>query len=299
MTDRCPNLDWKAAADRLRSADRIAITSHVRSDVDGIGSAIALCRWLHAIGKEARILLPEVVDVSERRRLGPLVSAVTNCDGPTICIDHHINKDRRFADLDVIDPTAPSTGVLIWELFEHVEWEPDSVAVQAIYATLVADTGSFRFSNTTAAALRLAADLVDRGVQPQRVWRAVLGTYSQPRIRLAARALGQLELACDGRLAWFAVSTEALEELDASVADADGLIEYLRLIATVRAAIFFIELPGGEVKISFRCEDGLDVNALATRWGGGGHRHASGAVIPGALPAVVDEVVSVAKGLFE
>lgn len=322
--------EWQPLVRALKTSDKLVLTTHVRPDTDGVGSEIALHRYLCAAGKQARIinpgrLLPNlslldpegrveafdpscaefireatviVLDVSERERLGPLLPLLKEHTKTTICIDHHINEDRLFATINLIDPTASATGVLIWELLRQVDYDVDPVCAQALYATIVADTGSFRFSNTTAEVLRLAADLIDLGADPQPISKAVLGTYSKPKVRLLARALSDLSFDCDERLVWCAVSMRMLESVEASAEDAEGLVEYLRLQGSVQAAVFFIEVGEQRVKISFRSENSVDVNRLAMSWGGGGHRHAAGAVVEGPLPEVVDRVVDSARSLF-
>ena len=323
-------LDWSPVIDVVERSEQFVLTTHVRPDTDGIGSEIALHRYLSSIGKQVRVINPGppppnlrmldpdgvvasfspadeafirdativVLDVSERDRLGPLVPLLDDFRGTSVCIDHHINKHRRFADINVIDPAAPATGALVFQALQALSADIDPVIAQALYATIVADTGSFRFSNTTAQVMRLAADLVDLGAEPHKVSRLVLGMYNRPKMVLLGHTLSQLQVDCDDRLTWCVVSRARLDEAAATVEDADGLVEYLRLHRRVCAAVFFVELEDERVKVSFRSEDGYDVNRLAARWGGGGHRHAAGAIIPGPLPEVVDRVIGSARELF-
>lgn len=320
-------IDWEPVTAALRASARIALATHIRPDTDGIGSEVALHRGLSRLGKDVRILNPDpllerlhfldpdravqkfrredakflsgatlvVVDTSERDRLGPIADFVGHGGATSICIDHHVNEHRRFATLDLIVPRAASTGVLICALLEELGVEFDQVIAQAIYATLVADTGSFRFSNTDSGVFRLAGDLLDLGADPHQVNRGVLGDYSAEKLKLLSYAIQGSGLECDGRLSWFAVSRQMLEEASAAEEDAEGLVEYLRLQRGVRAVVYFIEREDKKVRVSFRSEDGLDVRTLASRWGGGGHRHAAGALLPGPLERVVTEVVDTAK----
>ncbi len=321
------HVDWSPALKALTASAKVVLTTHVRSDTDGIGSEIALHRWLSRTGHEVRVrnaeglprrlafldpdgavqaFSPEdeafveqatvvVLDVSERERLGPMAPLVARHPGTTICIDHHVNVDRRFATIDVIEAAAPATGVLVSEMLQEAGVKLDGVIASALYATIVADTGSFRFSNTTSDLLRLAGDLVDAGADPQTIHRGVLGTYTRGQLKLLSRTVEGTAFECDGRLAWFAASQAMLDEAGASEADAEGLVEYLRLVEGVRAAIYLVEARGGGVKVSFRSEAPIDVNGLATTWGGGGHRHASGAFLRLPFDQAVREVVERAK----
>lgn len=320
-------LDWAPVLGAFQKNENFTLTTHVRPDTDGIGSEIALHRWLSRQGKQVRILNPDaipdrllvldpdrgvqpfreadagyvrssvvvVLDVSECDRLGPLTPHVRANGNLSICIDHHINEGRRFASIDVIEPRAPATGVLVGECLRAAGAEIDAVIASALYATIVADTGSFRFSNTTAAVMRTAADLIDLGANPLEIHRAVLGNYSIEKIRLLAATLAGAQFALEGRLAWFAITQPMFLETGAGEEDTEGLVEYLRLVRGVQAAIMFVENAPGRIKVSFRSEPGIDVNRLAQQWGGGGHRHASGATLRGRVEDLVDEVVGRAR----
>lgn len=323
-------LDWTPALGVIAKSTRLVLTTHVRPDPDGIGSEIALDRELRRMGKDSRILnqdelLPNlalldpdgrvrmvqesdrdfvlgatviVLDVSERERLGPIGSMLTHHAGPSLCIDHHIRAKTSFATFEFIDPTAPSTGVLVWELLRELGADIDAVTAQAIFATIVADTGSFRHSNTTSEVMRLAADLIELGASPPPVARAVLGAFSEPKMRLLAGLLSNYQRVSDGRLSYHGITLAAFRAAEASDADAEGLVEYLRLAAGVEVGLLFLELADGRVKVSFRCQAPNDVNAIARRYGGGGHKHASGATLNGPLEQAMAEVVAATQELF-
>ena len=136
---------------------------------------------------------------------------------------------------------AASTGLLLFDLLGALEAPLDTVTAQAIYATIVADTGSFRFSNTSEEVLRVAADLIAAGANPQLVHRAVLGSYTRGRFQLLARGLEAAELEASDRVAWSYISRKMLEETSASEDEVSGLIEYLRLLEGVKVAILMVE----------------------------------------------------------
>jgi phosphoesterase RecJ-like protein len=327
---RLPELgrvDWAPLVGAVRAAPRLALVTHVAADTDGIGSELALHRHFVAAGREARILNPDplpphlrfldpdravesyrpgdaafllaaavvVLDVSDRRRLGAMAEPLERHPGPVICIDHHANERHCFGSHEVIEPRAPSTGTLVAELLQAMGAAIDPGIAEALYATIVADTGGFRFSNTSSHVLRLAADLVDLGADPQRVYRGVLASYRLEKVRLLGQTLGGATVECGGRLAWYRLTRAAFAETGASPGDIDGLVEYLRLPDGVQVAVLLVEQAERRVKVSFRSEPGLDVNRLAARWGGGGHLHAAGATIDGPLEAVAEQVVATVK----
>ena len=326
------SVDWSVAAEALERGREFVLTTHVHPDTDGIGSQIALYRYLWSTGRSAHILnsatlhdrlqfldptravraytsedaaLMEradtiiVLDVNELHRLGGLAKHLRNTSAEVIVIDHHANETEHFGTINIIEPAAASTGMLVYDLLVRVGAKIDRVAAQAIYATIVADTGSFRFSNTSADVMRIAADLIELGANPQEVYRGVLGSYTPQRFQLLSRALGAMQIECDGALSWLFLSSQMLEQTGADERDVDGLIEYLRLLRGVRVTVLLLQVGEELVKLSLRSEEDVDVNLFASRWGGGGHVHAAGATISGTPDKIVKDVVAEAVQLLK
>ncbi|MBX6365497.1 MAG: bifunctional oligoribonuclease/PAP phosphatase NrnA [Gemmatimonadetes bacterium] len=313
----------------LDAARRIVLTTHVNADGDAVGSEVALALWLAARGKHVRIanptpfpepfayLVPDrallvdagdardaveqadlvvVLDTGEPKRIGRIFPLV---DGrPLALLDHHPESQPAIpADAVVRDPTACATGELIFDLLRLAvgdEAWPAGVA-EAIYAAIVTDTGSFRFSNTTPRAHAIAAELLRRGVDPEEAYRRIYGTVPLRRIRLLRAALERLEV--DERLpiTWITVPRKLMEECGATGEDLDGLVEHARSIEGTEVALLFRETVEGGTKVSLRSNGRVDVNAIARQFGGGGHVKASGILLGAPLEEATARVLEATR----
>jgi len=325
-----------AALNALHRAERVVLTTHVNADGDGAGSQVALGAWCRARGKKAWIvnptsfpkslsfLLPEegwvldagssqarsvvgeadlavVLDTGEKTRIGAVHDLFRPL--PTVILDHHPQGSDSIEGIVLRDPDACATGELVFDLLLEAggPWPP--AAVQGLYVAVMADTGSFRFSNSSPAAHRIVADLIEKGADPEGLYRMVYSNVPLRRFQLLQAALGHLEVDPGGRMAWITVPTDAFQRLGARPEDIEGVVDYPRDIEGVEIAMLFRETAKGSTKISFRSNGGLDVNDLARRFGGGGHAKASGAVMEGPLEevreSVLEEVRSVLGGRIQ
>jgi phosphoesterase RecJ-like protein len=312
----------------LVSGRRVCLTTHVNPDGDGLGSEVALAHLLAARGLTVSICNPTptpdrfgflfadlpgvdrtakavtelrradlimVLDISELSRLGGLAATVEACGVPVACIDHHVSPGALPDGPRYIDSRAAATGELIYRLATELDWSVDRAAARALYVALVTDTGSFRFSNTTPATLRVAADLLERGVDPEAVYRDVYASGPVGRPRLLAEVLDTLVYEPDPGLAWLTVPRGALERHGVDADDLDGAVEHARAIGGVRLALLFREVSAGRIKVSFRSVGSVDVAALARQFGGGGHTKAAGAAIVGSLDTVQAAVLAASR----
>jgi phosphoesterase RecJ-like protein len=167
--------------------------------------------------------------------------------------------------------------------------------VRGLYVAILADTGSFRFSNTSPEAHQIAADLIRRGADPEELYRQVYGNLPLRKLKLIQSALAELEVDSDGGVAWMTVPTRAFDELGATADDIEGLVDYPRDINGVEVGLLFRETAKGATKVSFRSNGDVDVNALARAFGGGGHVKASGALVDGPLPEVRKKVLDAVR----
>jgi len=152
-------------------------------------------------------------------------------------------------------------------------------AAANLYAAILTDTGSFRHGNTSPAALRAAASLVEAGADPAAIAEGLFGQRDPREFRLLAEALGSLAVSSDGRVAWIEVSRAAQERAGAGLEVTEDFIEYPRTLAGVRVAVVFKEVSPAEVKVSLRSRGTLDVRRVAVALGGGGHRNAAGCTL--------------------
>lgn len=312
------NANLHEIAELLRSRQKFAIMSHVRPDGDALGSTLALALSLRELGKEVRAWNEEGVlekysflpaaellttpgepedfdvaialDTATRNRLGTSLHGVRNAS-LWLNIDHH-PSNPRYGDLNYIDPTAPATGQILFDLLTAADLPMTPEIAENLYAAISTDTGSFQYPNTTARTFEIAAELIRRGVNVGRTSQLLYENYPRRRIELLRDLLSTMEFACDGRLAWFSLSQASAEALQVLPEDNEGLIDHLRAIEGVVVAIFFEELTDGKVRVSMRSKTpAVDVCAICVGFGGGGHTLAAGARVAGSLPEVCRKVV--------
>lgn len=302
------------------------LTTHVNADGDGVGSEIALWYMLRAQGISVKIanptripdrfdfLIPEGADASQHAvreieradivasldigditRLGELATVIDRRQPPFVCIDHHVGPVRLPPGPCLIAPDATATAELIFDLASVAGWPLTAESAQALYVGLLTDTGGFRFSNTTARALRVAAALLEKGVDPEEVYASVYASAPEGRVRLLAEVLQTLVVEPDVGLAWVSVPADALRRHEVTPDDLDGIVEFPRSIAGVRLALLFRHIGNGRIKVSFRSMGAVDVAALAHEFGGGGHHRAAGASLAGTMADVEEQVLTAAR----
>ncbi len=307
---------------------RICLVTHVHPDGDGLGSQVALVHLLRGAGLDATIANPTptpdrfgflfadlpgvdrsekavrelrqadlviVLDIADLSRLGSLATTVAERGVPVACIDHHVGPGVLPPGPRLVDSRAAATGELIFRLAEELGWLVTRPVAHALYVAIVTDTGSFRFSNTTPQTLRIAAELLERGADPEEVYLEVYASAPPGRPRLLAETLETLVVEPEHGLAWLTVPPGALERHGVDADDLDGVIEHARAIRGVGLAILFRQVTGGRIKVSFRSVGRVDVAALAREFGGGGHTKAAGVAISGSMDAVQATVLAAAR----
>lgn len=313
-------------ATALEGTGTVAVTTHINADGDAAGSVSAMARLLSQLGLRAVIVNPTPwpglfaflkegledrsakgaealrgagalvsLDVSDVRRLGSLAGAAKALPGPRIVIDHHVPTDEPAGEIVLSDVDACATGELLYDFAAVLGLEIDRPVAEALYAAILTDTGGFRYANTTVRAHLVAAQLLERGVDPEAMYRRIYASLAPGRLQLLRDALDTLGVDSEYGLAWVSVTNEAMDRYGVSSDDLDGIVEHPRSIAGTRVALFFRDLGYGKVKVSFRSTGDVDVNQLARQFGGGGHEKASGALIAGTLDDVRDRVVAAAR----
>jgi len=318
----------RAFAEVLRPGHRVCLTTHVNPDGDGLGSEAGLVHLLRARGVDAIITNPTptpsrfnflfddlpgvdrtpeavkelrradviaVLDISDLGRLGMLSETVRDRGVPVACVDHHVSTGVLPPGPRYLDPEAAATGELIFELAVANGWEMPQAAARVLYVALVTDTGGFRFSNTRPRTLRIAAELLEAGVDPEEIYLEVYARAPEGRPRLFAEALQTLVVEPQHGLAWVTVPPGAIERLGVSSDDLEGVVEFPRSIEGVRMALLFREVSQGRVKVSLRSVGDVDVAAFAKRFGGGGHTKAAGLALAGSLAEVQSTVLAAAR----
>ena len=303
----------------FRERQRFAILSHVRPDGDALGSQLALALSLKQLGKDVRVwnedgmlekysflaraqLLtkppsgPEDVDVAIaldtaiQNRLGTAFQAIRTAK-IWINIDHH-PSNPGYGDLVYVDPTAPATGQILFELIKSERLPFDRAIAENLYVAISTDTGSFQYPNTTARTFEIAAELVRAGVDVGRINQQVFENYPRRRVELLRELLRTMRFEGGGRVASFSLSLKTAAQLGVLPEDNEGLIDHLRAIRGVIVAVFFEELTDGKVRVSMRSKsEKTDVCAICQKFGGGGHTLAAGARVRGSLAEVEQRIL--------
>ena len=321
----------RAVAAALLAAHRIVVTTHVNADGDGVGSEVGVLHLLRALGKDVCIANPTpiparfaflvdpirkhdrtgqavaalrdadrflVLDISDVGRLGHLAETIHGRDVVTACVDHHLSPGTLPRGPRLLDPAASATAELVYDLAAVAGWRLTTDAARALYVGLLTDTGGFRFANTSPRTLRVAASLLECGLDPEHIYEQVYATAPVGRLRLTAEVLETLVVEPEIGLSWVTVPAGALERHGLSADDLDGLVEQARSVQGTRMALLFRTLASGRIKVSFRSVGDVDVAAFAQPFGGGGHAKASGASIAGSLEEVQREVLAAARRLL-
>jgi bifunctional oligoribonuclease and PAP phosphatase NrnA len=317
------NASFEQIATAMRDHQKFAVISHVRPDGDALGSTLAVALSLKELGKDVRawneegmlekysflagsefLTMPPptpeefdvvvALDTATHNRLGTTLNAISRAK-VWINIDHH-PSNPRYGDLVYIDPIAPATGQIIFELMCAAQMPVSPAIAENLFAAISTDTGSFQYSNTTARTFEIAAELIRRGVNVGRISQLLYESFPRRRIELLRELLDTMKFACDGRLAYFSLSQATANRLGVLPEDNEGLIDHLRAIRGVIVAIFFEELADGKVRVSMRSkEEAVDVCAICKSFGGGGHTLAAGARVKGSLDEVARIIVEKAS----
>jgi len=322
-------IDWQPFAKLVDDARSFVLTSHMRPDCDAIGSEIGLALALRSLGKSVRIVNGDPVpphigfidpnrdvkvlgrDVSEKdlkcdvlavldtgawSQLGPMADVVRNTTARRIVIDHHVSQDDMSAEV-FKDVSSESTGRLILQAIESLGAALTPQIASPLFTAVATDTGWFRFASVGEATFSAAAKLVAAGAKPHELFASLYEQNSLARLLLQGRILSNVKSHLGGRLFSTAITQADLKAVSAEPTDTEDVINRLLGVAGVEVALLFLELGPQETKVSLRSRSAIDVNQIAARFGGGGHRAASGVRFKGPLseaePAIVRAVTAV------
>ena len=314
--------DLREVAEAVRSHDRFLITTHENPDGDSLGSILAMKLALEQVGKDCVMYLsgetplpneyrfmqldrvprtpPDdagervvlALDCANVRRIGPDPGVVERAP-LVIDIDHH-HDNTRFGHVNLIVPSASSTGEVLHDLFEvmGIELTPD--IAEALYIALVTDTGRFQYANTTPKALRVAAELVEAGANVHRVFQTVYENVAFAKLKLLARALEHARVYEGGRMIVSHLERSDFEAAGAEEPFSEGIIDYLRAVEGAEIAALIREPPtqnGPLRRVSLlTCAEDIDVSAIARKSGGGGHPQAAGFSSESSVEEITDFV---------
>lgn len=304
------------AAARLRAAQRVLVTSHVRPDGDAVSSVLALGLALQAKGKQVQMVLADgvpadfkhlhgwaevvrsavapvdlvvTVDAATQDRCGESLSGFPKVD---INIDHHISN-TNFGELNLVDPAAVATCALLAEHFPILGLEFSPAVLDALLTGILTDTMGFRTSNMTPKALRLSADLVEQGADLPALYERALLRRSFQAMRYWGAGLTSLQQ--EGGLVWGSLTLADRKAASYPGNDDAELINNISMIEGAAITVLFVEQADGQVKVSWRSQGGHDVSRIAAQFGGGGHVAAAGAVVHGSLAEAHERVLAATR----
>ena len=292
----------------IKAANRVLISTHIFPDGDALGSQLALGYALESLGKEVYLyseepvsyildflpgcdklitFLPErndhfdcaiSVDCGDSRRLGAGADDLI-CHSPFIAIDHHTGH-QKFADISWVDQHRSSSGEMIYDLCRILGVKLTYEMAFCLYTAILADTGSFKYENTSPHTMRVAADLLEYGVKPAEICGYIFDNYSINRLRLLQEVLATMELFADDAIAFIHVTNELFDRTGALPADTELFINFPRSLKSVKVAIFLKETVDDLISVSMRAKGEVDVATVARAFGGGGHVNAAGFKLP-------------------
>jgi phosphoesterase RecJ-like protein len=322
-----------AVIDFLRNEDNFLILTHVDPDADGLGSAIALSLALQSLHKKT--LLVEKNEVPYLYRFLPghekfftfeqmqaegitarqyknlilvdcnhidrAIDSQSNHwlkynDSTVLVIDHH-ETTRQYGNIRWVNPDAPASGLMVYSIIRHLGITLTKEMAANLYAAIALDTGNFRFSNTTTEVLRTAADLIEAGAIPHRIYRDLYEAWSQERFSLFMRVLSTLEIR--GNIAITTVTQKMFEETGSLPEDTENFVSFPRIMKDVKVSILLREVEADHFKISLRSQDNINVARIAEAFGGGGHINAAGCKIRSDADTVKASVVQKLRELYD
>ncbi len=315
----------RAIAEHIQNNDDFLLIAHTSPDGDTLGCVLALCEAMRGMGKRVqvvceqtvpriyrflpgsqRVLLPQqarpaphtvALDCADAERMGAaralFEAAQTACN-----IDHHMTN-RAYAGLNAVDGDAAAAGELVYELIGLLPWSMNANAASCLYCALMTDTGNFAYANTTPHTFRTAAELLELGADNTNINRAVYRTVPLSKQRLLGTALTNAIYLANGAVGVTHITLEELARAGAKGEDIEGVIDHIRDVEGVEAAILIREEQHGVYKVSLRSKRTADVGAIAAAFGGGGHKQAAGFTARGNYGEVFTSVTELAQKAVE
>lgn len=294
------------AIDLIKTNDNIFIVSHISPDGDNMGSSLALMWALEKKNKNVTVLESDLIpddfkflpgsdsikpynenlgdidllialDCGDEERLG-LNKELLERSNKVLNIDHHVSN-TNFGDVNVVDPDASATGELVYELVKAMDISIDKNIAENLYTAISTDTGSFKYDSTTSKTHRIVAELLDTGIDKNKININIYENMSFSKMNLLREAFRTLETFKGKRIATMEVTQDMLSETETSMEDAEGIISFIRNLDTVEVAVLLKERKEKSIKVSLRTKKDVDASKICKIFGGGGHKRAAGCTI--------------------
>jgi phosphoesterase RecJ-like protein len=308
----------------LEACATVLISVHRNPDGDALGSQLALMLALEKLGKRVSAHnldpVPEIyrfLPNSGRITIGkevngafdgmvvldanPARTELFNGDYPAgvlINIDHHVTNPLEWP-LTWLDINASATGEMVYQLIRQMRVVVDRDIALCLYTAIFTDTGSFRYSNTTAESMKIAATLLEAGADPWLVTENVYESFAFRRLKLLGHVLAGMERSRDGRIVWVVVTDELYQMTGTTSEDTENFVNFVRSVKGVEVAVLFRQTGSRQYKVSLRSKGRVDLSGLAQSLGGGGHKNAAGCVLDGTIEEVRRRVVTEVQAVIQ
>lgn len=301
---------FQEIVDAVREKQRFVVTSHSRPDGDSIGSALAFAYAVRALGKEVLVVnkdaappplmtFPGVADITIADRVtGEFDAAVIMECGDLarpgvggldqyflINIDHHPGN-TGYGALNWYDESAAACGEMVYDLIKALGVPMTKEIATHIYLAILTDTGSFHYSNMSPRTFRISAEMLEAGVDPVAVARAVYDSNNMGRLRLFGAVLNAMQVDATGRIAIVYLDHAMARAAGGTYDDTDGLINLPLTVKEIQSVVFFKQTEGDTYRVSMRSKGDIDIGSIAKEFGGGGHKNAAGCSVTGAIDAL-------------
>jgi len=312
-------MNFSELADVILKHNSFIVTSHITPDGDALGSVLALTLALKKLGKNVVPIINDIVpakfnflpyadklrpytpqvdkaeviiclDSGDVERLG-FKNDLRSIGDLIVNLDHH-KSNSLFGDINIIDDKSSATGELVYRLIKTLGVPIDLDMATCIYTSIITDTGSAKYSNTTPSCLKILSEMVEIGVRPDYISREVFEKKSYASILLLKEALDTLKLAEGGQVAYMELTRDMFKKAGAKEEDSDGFINFAREIDGVEVAVLFREQEDLKIKVGLRSKVWVDVSRIAEKFGGGGHARAAGCTLEGPLEKAKDVFLS-------
>lgn len=318
ITNKSNNISQ--VANFIATWDSFLLIGHEDPDGDCLGSIFSLGLFLKNLGKNVEIGLYKplndkysfindeidlncfiieetteikknnaiiALDSSDSERLGPAKNLLNNNE--LLNIDHHIDN-KHFGDINYVSPDSAATGQIIYDIADFMSWDINESIAYYLAVAVLSDTGFLRYSNTDRSVIQMIDQMMAKGVNIYEINRDLYGKEKPKTLKLIGRALNNLDILEDEKIAYLYLEKQDYDDLSADFEDKEGIVNYARDIDNIEVGILFNE-EDDRIKVSMRSNDYYPVNKLAAEFGGGGHPNAAGCGINLELETAIEQVI--------
>jgi bifunctional oligoribonuclease and PAP phosphatase NrnA len=326
------SINWPRFEEVIRAHERFLLVSHIRPDCDALGSELGMAGVLEALGKHVRIVNGQatppnylfidptqrikainvdvqpaelddvqvlmVLDTSAWAQLGPMADVVKTTKAKKVVVDHHVSSDDLGAEL-FKNVEAEATGRLVLEAAQHLKVKLTAEIATPLFAAIATDTGWFRFGSARGDTYRAAATLIDAGAKPSDIYKSLYEQDTIARLNLIGRTISRAKVELDGQLIHTTVLQDDFKATGALPSDTEDVVNMTLTVGGTLAAVIMVEQRDGGFKISFRSRTpAVDCAKLAEQFGGGGHKAAAGAFVPGPVEVAQAKVLDAVRAVM-